>query len=117
MRQAFDAAAISLKGLLGLVCDPVARLVEVPCIKRNPLAAANALTAAQLALAGVESAIPFDEVVDAMAAIGRSLPCELKETAMGGCAVTPTGLAIKERVAGQVQTVACCSSCLDTLSR
>lgn len=99
--QALNAAAISLKGSLGLVCDPVAGLVEVPCIKRNALGAANALTAAEMALAGLRSAIPFDEVVEAMAAVGRSLPRELKETALGGCAATPTGLAIKERLYGE----------------
>lgn len=97
-RQALDAGAISLKGSLGLVCDPVAGLVEVPCIKRNALGAANALTAAELALAGVVSAIPFDEVIEAMAAIDRSLPRELKETALGGCAATPTGRAWKEKL-------------------
>ncbi|BCV23378.1 L-serine ammonia-lyase, iron-sulfur-dependent, subunit alpha [Gelria sp. Kuro-4] len=96
--QALAAAAISLKGSLGLVCDPVAGLVEVPCIKRNALGAANALTSAELALAGVESAVPFDEVVDAMAEVGRSLPREFKETALGGCAATPTGRAWKEKL-------------------
>jgi L-serine dehydratase len=99
--QALNAAAISLKGSLGLVCDPVAGLVEVPCIKRNALGAANALTAAEMSLAGVKSAIPFDEVVDAMAAVGRSLPRELKETALGGCAATPTGKAIKKSLCGK----------------
>ncbi|HHV65239.1 MAG TPA: L-serine ammonia-lyase, iron-sulfur-dependent, subunit alpha [Peptococcaceae bacterium] len=94
------AAALALKSFLGLVCDPVAGLVEVPCVKRNAMAAVIALTAAEMALAGIKSAIPLDEVIDAMASIGRSMPCSLKETAQGGLAVTPTALNIKSR--GQI---------------
>jgi L-serine dehydratase len=93
-----DAAALSLKNCLGLACDPVAGLVEVPCVKRNAFMAANALAAVTLAEAGIRSAIPFDEVVGAMKAIGDSMPAALRESAQGGLAVTPTGLAIKERV-------------------
>lgn len=85
-----QAAAMALKGLLGLVCDPVAGLVEVPCSKRNASAAANAMACAEMALAGIKSFIPFDEVVEAMTRIGRSMSPDLKETAGGGCAATPT---------------------------
>lgn len=93
-----DAAALSLKNCLGLACDPVAGLVEVPCVKRNAFMAANAVTAATLAAAGVRSAIPFDEVVGAMRAIGDALPSSLRESSEGGLAVTPTGLAAWERI-------------------
>ncbi|MEC9489265.1 MAG: L-serine ammonia-lyase, iron-sulfur-dependent, subunit alpha [Halanaerobium sp.] len=85
------AVAVALKNMLGLVCDPVAGLVEVPCIKRNAAAAANALMAAELVLAGIESIIPADEVITAMGQIGRNLPVELRETSEGGLAATPTG--------------------------
>ncbi len=99
--QAFHAAAMALKNVLGLTCDPVAGLVEIPCIKRNASGAVNALVSADLALAGVESYIPFDEVVDAMYAIGKAMPAALKETAKGGLAVTPTGLRLQKRTKGE----------------
>lgn len=89
--QAGHAAALALQGQMGLVCDPVAGLVEVPCVFRNATGAAVALSAAHMALAGVEFPIPFDEVVDAMGLVGRSLPPSLRETALGGLAVTPCG--------------------------
>jgi len=92
------AAAIALKNTLGLVCDPVGGLVEVPCVKRNALFAVHGLTAAQLALAGVRSVIPMDEVVEAMVRIGRALPRGLRETAEGGLATTVTGCAIGQRL-------------------
>ena len=85
------AAAIALQGQLGLVCDPVGGLVELPCVMRNATGAAVALAAIELALAGVRFPIPFDEVVGAMGQVGRSLPPELRETALGGLAATPTG--------------------------
>lgn len=94
--QAGNAAAMALKSFLGLVCDPVAGLVEVPCIKRNAMAAVIAMTAAEMALSGIHSAIPVDEVIDAMASIGKQIPCALKETAMGGLAATPTGKRIQQ---------------------
>lgn len=97
-RQIVHAAALALKNTLGLVCDPVGGLVEVPCVKRNALFAVHGLTAAQLALAGVESVIPMDEIVEAMVRIGRSLPRGLKETAEGGLATTDTGTAIALRL-------------------
>jgi L-serine dehydratase len=88
--QAAEAASLALQGLLGLVCDPVGGLVEVPCVARNATAAGVALAAAQMALAGVEFPIPFDEVAAAMGSVGRSLPPSLRETALGGLAATPT---------------------------
>ena len=94
-RQICHAAAMALKNLLGLVCDPVAGLVEVPCVKRNVIGAMNAVSAADMALAGIESRIPVDEVIDAMDRVGRHLPAELRETALGGLAATPTGQRIK----------------------
>lgn len=94
-RQTAEAAAIAMKSMLGLVCDPVAGLVEVPCVKRNATGASIALAGAEMALAGVKSAIPIDEVIDTMDRIGKQMPCGLKETAQGGLAVTPTGQRIK----------------------
>ncbi|MCD8069398.1 MAG: L-serine ammonia-lyase, iron-sulfur-dependent, subunit alpha [Lachnospiraceae bacterium] len=92
------AAALAMKNLLGLACDPVAGLVEIPCVKRNVIGAVNALTSADLAIAGVESRIPVDEVFDAMRSIGRSLPENIRETGLGGLAATPTGAALRERL-------------------
>lgn len=97
-KQALNASAISLKSTLGLVCDPVAGLVEVPCNKRNAIGVANAFTAAELALNGVESAIPFEQVVETMYRIGKRLPSELKETGRGGLATTVTGLQISQKM-------------------
>lgn len=85
------AAALALKNALGLVCDPVGGLVEVPCIKRNSFLAVNSLVAADLAMAGIPSLIPIDEVITAMGEIGRALPESLRERAQGGLAATPTG--------------------------
>ncbi|MNW54987.1 L-serine dehydratase, alpha chain [compost metagenome] len=97
-RQSAQAIAIALKNTLGLVCDPVAGLVEVPCVLRNAMGAANAMVAADLALAGVVSAIPADEVIGAMYRIGQAMPGTLKETALGGLATTPTGEAIRNKL-------------------
>ncbi len=91
-----QAATLSLKNMLGLVCDPVAGLVEVPCIKRNAAGAVNAVTSAQMALAGIKSIIPADEVIGAMAEIGRDMPTCLKETGTGGLAVTRAAKKIAE---------------------
>lgn len=93
-----NAAALALKNMLGLVCDPVAGLVEVPCIKRNAIGAVNAITAAQMALAGIKSVIPADEVIDAMFQIGCSLPACLRETSQAGLAATPTALKIEKKL-------------------
>lgn len=87
--QSAHACAIALKNLLGLACDPVAGLVEVPCIKRNAIGASNAMVAADMALSGIESKIPCDEVIEAMYNVGCQLPVSLKETSLGGLAVTP----------------------------
>lgn len=91
-------AALALKNMLGLTCDPVAGLVEVPCIKRNVAGAVNAVTSSQMVLAGIRSAIPPDEVVDSMRRIGRQLPPCLKETGQEGLATTPTGTQVAERL-------------------
>ena len=96
--QIGHAVAIALKNLMGLVCDPVAGLVEVPCVKRNVIGAVNAISAADMALAGIESRIPVDEVIDAMGEVGRRMPVEFRETALGGLAATPTGEAVKARM-------------------
>ncbi len=90
------AMAFALKSLLGLVCDPVAGLVEVPCVKRNVIGAVNAVTSADMAMAGIESVIPPDEVIDAMREIGLAMPQTLRETGEGGLAATPTGMKIAE---------------------
>ncbi|MBO8158231.1 L-serine ammonia-lyase, iron-sulfur-dependent, subunit alpha [Thermosyntropha sp.] len=100
-QMCFDAASIALKGLLGLVCDPVAGLVEVPCSKRNAVAAAVALISADMTLAGISSFIPFDEVVEAMSRVGRQMSPDLRETARGGCAITPTALAFTRHIIEQ----------------
>jgi L-serine dehydratase len=92
------AAAQALKGLLGLVCDPVAGLVEEPCVVRNPLSASIAITAAEMSLAGIKSLIPVDEVITTMNTIGRNLPESLRETANGGLAITKTGEEIRKRL-------------------
>ena len=97
-QQIGHAAAMALKNLMGLVCDPVAGLVEVPCVKRNVVGAVNAVSCADMALAGIESRIPVDEVIDCMGEVGTRMPMELRETALGGLAATPTGKAIKERM-------------------
>lgn len=99
-RQSAHAMAITLKNMLGLVCDPVAGLVEVPCVKRNAMGAANAMVAADMALAGIESKIPCDEVIEAMFRVGKMMPSSLRETAQGGLAVTPTGLRLQKEIFG-----------------
>lgn len=99
-QQSAHAFSISLKNMLGLVCDPVAGLVEVPCVKRNAMGAANAMVAADMALAGIESRIPTDEVIDAMYRIGQTMPSALRETAQGGLAATPTGRWLEKRIFG-----------------
>ena len=96
--QCAAAAAMALGNLLGLVCDPVAGLVEVPCVKRNGIYATFAIAAADMALAGIESFIPPDEVIDAMYQIGVNMPSAVRETAEGGLAITQTGLSAKRRL-------------------
>lgn len=93
-----NASALALKGLLGLVCDPVAGLVEVPCVKRNVIGAVNAVTSSDMAMAGIRSRIPLDEVIEAMKCVGDALPISLKETGKGGLAQTPTGIKISGNI-------------------
>lgn len=99
-QQSAEAFSIVMKNMLGLVCDPVAGLVEVPCVKRNAMGAAKALVGADMALAGVVSRIPTDEVIEAMHRIGQSMPSALRETAKGGLAATPTGKALEAQIFG-----------------
>ena len=97
-QQIGHAVAMALKNLMGLICDPVAGLVEVPCVKRNVIGAVNAVSVADMAMAGITSQIPVDEVIDAMGEVGRRMPVEFRETALGGLAATPTGLNIQEKM-------------------
>ena len=106
-----EACAIAIKNILGLVCDPVAGLVEIPCIKRNAGGVTTAFMAAELALAGITSHIPADETILAMKRIGDTMPASLRETAEGGLAMTPTGQALNTRVFGENADAASCSSC------
>lgn len=99
--QILNASALAMKNLLGLTCDPVAGLVEVPCVKRNPFLAIHAITAVELALAGVESKVPLDEVIDAMEQTGALMSPTLKESSQAGLATTKTGLEIKMRIFGE----------------
>ena len=96
--KAVQAAALAMKSLLGLVCDPVAGLVEVPCVKRNVIGAVNALTAADMALSGIKSKIPADQVMDAMRSVGRAMNEDLRETGLGGLAATETGKSIRRKM-------------------
>ena len=98
--QALDAASSAIGNMLGLVCDPIAGLVEVPCQKRNAMGASNALICAEMTLAGVINHIPFDQTVDAMYQVGRSLPYELRETALGGLAATKAGCDLCSKIVG-----------------
>lgn len=102
--MSLHAASICLKSIMGLVCDPVGGFVEVPCVKRNASAVALAVAAAEMALSGIKSVIPFDEVVEAMTKVGRSLPEELKETGLGGIAATRTARRFLERFAKRGDT-------------
>jgi len=97
-KMALDAASITIKNIMGLVCDPVAGLVEVPCVKRNGLGVLNALMCADMVLAGIVSIIPFDEVIAAMDKVGRQLPSSLRETSEGGIADTPTARKIEYKI-------------------
>lgn len=103
-KQILNAAALALKNTLGLTCDPVAGLVEIPCVKRNGFLAIHAVTASEMALSGIESAIPLDEVIDAMQQTGMLMSPLLKESSDGGLATTKTGLAITKRLEEKWQT-------------
>ena len=96
--QIGHAVAMALKNLMGLICDPVAGLVEVPCVKRNVIGAVNAVSCADMALAGITSRVPVDQVIDCMGDVGQRLPVEFRETALGGLAATPFGQAVKEQM-------------------
>ena len=100
-KQSADAFAFALSNLLGLVCDPVAGLVELPCVNRNVVGTVNALATADMALAGMTSKIPADEVVTALKDVGQRMPRELRETGLGGLAATPTGMKIKMKIFGK----------------
>jgi L-serine deaminase len=99
--MAAEAISITLQNMMGLVCDPVAGLVEVPCVKRNALGASQAMISADMALAGITSVIPTDEVVEAMHQVGQKMPAIFKETAEGGLATTPTALKLKKEIFGE----------------
>lgn len=101
VQTALHASSIALKNIMGLICDPIAGLVESPCAKRNASGVVNALISADLALAGIPSVIPFDQVVEAMYKVGRMMPMELRETALGGIAATPAGQEIQQRIFGK----------------
>ena len=99
--QCAHAAAMALTNLMGLVCDPIAGLVEVPCVKRNVVGALNAVACANMALSGLTSRIPCDEVIDAMGEVGSSIIADLRETGVGGLAGTPTGRKLTEDIRGK----------------
>ncbi len=100
VEQASAAVAITLQNMMGLVCDPVAGLVEVPCVKRNALGASQAMISADMALAGMQSVIPTDEVIEAVRRVGVQLPSNLRETGEGGLAATPTAVRLKQQIFG-----------------
>jgi L-serine dehydratase len=99
--QAVDAASMALQNLLGMICDPVANRVEVPCLGKNIVAAANALACANMALSGFDKVVPLDEVILAMAEVGRSLPASLRCTGLGGLSITAASRAVERRLAGK----------------
>ncbi len=101
-KKVSHAAALSLKSMMGLVCDPVGGFVEVPCVKRNAVAVNIAIATAEMALSGIESVIPFDEVVEAMARVGKLLPEELRETGLGGVAWTKTAKSLVDKIRGEL---------------
>ena len=99
--QIGHAVAMALKNLMGLICDPIAGLVEVPCVKRNVIGAVNAVSCADMALAGVTSRVPVDQVIDCMGDVGKRLPVEFRETALGGLADTPFGREVKKKMSNE----------------
>lgn len=101
VESCFHAASMTLTNVMGQVCDPIAGLVEIPCAKRNAIGVVNAFLCADMALAGIECVVPFDEVVEAMYNIGKSLPPELRETGLGGLAGTQTGAKIRKKIFGE----------------
>jgi L-serine dehydratase len=111
LAQCLAAASMALQNMLGLICDPVANRVEVPCLGKNVLAASNALSCANLALAGYDPVIPLDEVIDAARAVSEQMPRELRCTGLGGLATTPTSLALQEKLAVRIKNPAGCGTC------
>ena len=101
-QQAVDAASMALQNTLGMICDPVANRVEVPCLGKNVLAASNALACANMALAGYDAVIPLDETIAAMDRVGKSLPMELRCTTLGGLSITATSKALEKRLASGI---------------
>ncbi|MBW1995873.1 MAG: L-serine ammonia-lyase, iron-sulfur-dependent, subunit alpha, partial [Deltaproteobacteria bacterium] len=101
--QALAATSMALQNIFGMVCDPVANRVEVPCLGKNILAVSNALASANMALADFDPVIPLDEVIEAMDRVGRSIPCELRCTALGGLSVTKTSLRIQEELTAKAR--------------
>jgi len=101
--RAVSAASMALQNILGLICDPVANRVEVPCLGRNVMAASNALACANMALAGFDAVIPLDEVIETMLRVGQSLPRALRCTGLGGLSTTRTSKEIAERLSSQIQ--------------
>jgi L-serine dehydratase len=99
VQQAINASAMALQNILGMICDPVANRVEVPCLGKNVLAASNALACANMALANYDAVIPLDEVIETMDRVGKSLPAALRCTALGGLSITPTSKKIEQRLA------------------
>jgi len=106
LAEALAAASLAMQSMIGLICDPVANRVEVPCLGKNVMAATNALACADMALAGFDPVIPFDEVVQTARRVAEQMPRELKCTALGGLSITPTSLAIERRLAA-----ACAGGC------
>jgi L-serine dehydratase len=98
VQQALNASSMALQNILGMICDPVANRVEVPCLGKNVMAASNALACANMALADYDAVIPLDEVIETMDRVGKSLPFELRCTALGGLSITPTSRAIEKRL-------------------
>jgi L-serine dehydratase len=97
-RQAVNAASMALQNVLGMICDPVANRVEVPCLGKNVMAASNALACANMALADFDAVVPLDEVIETMDRVGRSIPAELRCTALGGLSITKTSKKIERRL-------------------
>ena len=99
--QCFHAASMTITNVMGQICDPIAGLVEIPCAKRNAIGVVNAILCTDMALAGIECFVPFDEVIAAMYEVGKALPMELRETGLGGLAGTPTGIAARKKIFGE----------------
>ena len=111
LEQALTAASLAMQSMIGLICDPVANRVEVPCLGKNVMAAANALACANMALAGFAEVIPFDQVVATAARVAKQMPRELRCTALGGLSITPASQAIEARLAARKAAACGAGSC------